>query len=159
MQCQNCNTEFEGGNFCPECGVNLKSPNVKTETLKLRVIIPGFEETMNGGDKASEFLKFGVIGLIASNGKKRELDALISVHEQGIKINLINHEQIIKINWEEILNAERPGITKSRLVMSLINGKEIIFKPSGSSKKLKELLPIITSNMCGVKQVEEGWSK
>ena len=84
----------------------------------------------------------GVIGLIASNGKKRELDALISVHEQGIVINLVNHEQIIKINWDEILNAERPGITKSRLVMSLINGKEIIFKPSGNSKKLKELLPI-----------------
>ena len=157
MHCEYCNTEFEGGNFCPNCGSNAKTPTVKKKEFKSKVIIPGFEETMNGGDKASEFLKFGVIGLIASNGKKRELDALISVHEQGIKINLVNHEQIIKINWDEILNAERPGITKSRLVMSLINGKEIIFKPSGNSKKLKELLPIITSNMCGVKQ--EGWSK
>jgi len=130
----------------------------KMEEFKVKVIIPGFEETMNGGDKASEFIKFGVIGLIASNGKKVELDALVSTHEKGIKINLLNHDNIIKIPWDEILNAKRPGITKSRLVMSLINGKDIIFKPNGKSKRLKELLPIITSNMCGVKPVEEGWS-
>jgi len=130
----------------------------KMEEFKVKVIIPGFEETMNGGDKASEFVKFGVIGLIASNGKKVELDALVSTHEKGIKINLLNHDNIIKIPWDEILNAKRPGITKSRLVMSLINGKDIIFKPDGKSKRLKELLPIITSNMCGVKPVEEGWS-
>ena len=52
MLCQNCNTEFEGGNFCPKCGCNAKAPTVKKEALKLKVIIPGFEETMNGGDKA-----------------------------------------------------------------------------------------------------------
>ena len=125
---------------------------------KLKVIIPGFKEEMNSGDKVAEVFKYGLLGSAISNGKKVELDSLVSTHENGIKINLLNHDKIIKIGWDEILNAKRPGITKSKLVLSLTNEKEITFKPKNNSKKLRDLLPIITSNMCGVKKVEEGWN-
>ena len=78
MKCDNCGFDnVENAVYCQECGNptnknmhDMGYQNYNTE-FKLKVIIPGFEEKMNGGDKVSEFVKFGVIGLVASNGKKR----------------------------------------------------------------------------------------
>jgi phosphoribosylaminoimidazole (AIR) synthetase len=83
MYCKECGTEFEGGNFCPECGTNSKLP-----TVKKKISTKDFSSLINAKRGTKEnFLKLlknaEVDGNYHITGKGNE--NLIYMENEGIK--------------------------------------------------------------------------
>lgn len=102
---------------------------------------------------------FGFVGFSATSGKirRKQLDAYVSTHEKGIRINIRKkYRKDVRIEWDKIVHVKLRGLFPKEIKMYLINEDFIIFRFGPSN----ELYPIIKENMCGVipeNIAEEGW--
>lgn len=184
MICTKCGVEnSEYAKFCYECGNALKNKTenesstsishtetnkhiithekkqvTRMEPKKFTVNIPVVEERTSGS-KATATLLFGFVGFAATSGKihRKQLDAYVSTHEKGIRINIRKkYKKNVRIEWDKIVHVKLQGLLPKEIKMYLINEDFIIFKFGPSH----ELYPIIKENMCGVipeNIEEEGW--
>ena len=184
MICTKCGVKnSEHAKFCYECGNALKNKTenesstsvshtdsdkhiithekkhfTMMEPTKFTVNIPVIEER-SGGSRAAATLLFGFVGFSATSGKirRKQLDAYVSTHEKGIRINLRKkYRKDVRIEWDKIVHVKLRGLFPKEIKMYLINEDFIIFRFGPSH----ELYPIIKENMCGVipeNIAEEGW--
>jgi len=183
MICTNCGVENpEYAKFCYECGNALKNKtenesstsvsrtgtnkhiithekkHIRMEPKKFTVNIPVVEERTGGSRAAATFL-FGFVGFAATSGKihRKQLDAYVSTHEKGIRINIRKkYRKDVRIEWDKIVDAKLKGLYPKEIKVYLINEDYIKFKFG----PVHELYPVIKENMCGVipeNVLEEGW--